>query len=293
MAVLRREGRINEWFDREILAGGKIDAEIAQRLESSELFLLLVSPDFLASDYCVEREMGRALKRHRSGEAKVVPIIVEPCDWSSTPLRNLKALPSEGNPISEWTNENTAYLDIVQELRRVLEAEEMLPAAEQEEATIQPDSSRSRFRRYRVKRDFDEIDRSDFRQTAFAVIRDYFERAVAEIDAIEDLRGRFVSLSASSFACTIVNRAREYGTAHITVHGRRENTGFGDISYSFTENASPDTANGMFTIEADEYELFLSSMMMGFGQPEERLTPEASAEHLWEEFLQQAGITSD
>ena len=78
LAVLRREGHIDEWFDREILAGGEIDAEIAERLESSELFLLLVSPDFLASDYCVEREMERALERHRSGEARVVPIIVEP-----------------------------------------------------------------------------------------------------------------------------------------------------------------------------------------------------------------------
>ena len=77
------------------------------------------------------------------------------------------------------------------------------------------------------------------------------------------------------------------------VHGRGENTGFGDVSYSFTENASPDTANGMFTIEADEYELFLSSLMMGFRRPEERLTSEAAAQHLWEEFLQQAGITSD
>ena len=293
LAVLRREGRIDEWFDREILAGGEIDAEIAERLESSELFLLLVSPDFLASDYCVEREMERALERHRSGEARVVPIIVEPCDWASTPLRNLKALPSKGNPISEWTNENNAYLDVVQELRRVLEAEDMPRAAEQEEATIQPGSSRARLRHYRVKRDFDEIDRSDFRQTAFAEIRNYFERAVAEIDAIENLRGRFVSLSASSFTCTIVNRAHEHGTAHITVHGRGENTGFGDVSYSFTENASPDTANGMFTIEADEYEIFLSSLMMGFGRPEERLTPEAAAQHLWEEFLQQAGITSD
>ena len=96
--------------------------------------------------------MERALERHRSGEARVVPIIVEPCDWASTPLRNLKALPSKGNPISEWTNENNAYLDVVQELRRVLEAEDMPRAAEQEEATIQPGSSRARLRRYRVKR---------------------------------------------------------------------------------------------------------------------------------------------
>ena len=295
LAVLRRDGRIEGWFDREILAGGEIDAEVGERLEASGLFLLLVSPDFLASDYCVEREMERALERHRSGEARVVPIIVEPCDWASTPLRDLKALPRDGKPVRDWTNENNAYLDVVQELRRVLEVEEVPQAAEHGEAAGREAPGRSGVRRYRVKRDFDEIDRSDFREAAFGVIRDYFERAVTEIDAIEDLRGRFVSLSAASFTCTIVNRARERGTAHITVHGRRENVGFGDISYSFIENAPPNTANGMFAIEVDEYELYLSSMMMmGFGgRQQERLTPETAAEHLWEEFFQQAGVSSD
>ena len=292
LAVLLRDGRIDEWFDREILAGGEIDAEIAERLESSGLFLLLVSPDFLASDYCVEKEMERALERHRSGDARVVPIIVEPCDWASTPLRDLKALPRDGKPVSDWTNENNAFLDVVQELRRVLEAEEVPRAAEQEEAENLLVAARPRVRRYRVKRDFDEIDRRDFSEAAFGVIRDYFERAVTELDAIEDLRGRFTSISAASFTCTIVNRAREHGTAHITVHGRRENVGLGDISYSFTENASPNMANGMFTVEADEYELYLSSMI-GLGGQQERLAQEAAAEQLWENFLEQAGVTSD
>ena len=62
---------------------GTIDAEIAKELGSCDLFLMLVSPDFLASDYCVNREMKRALERHRDDEAHVVPIIVEPCDWIS------------------------------------------------------------------------------------------------------------------------------------------------------------------------------------------------------------------
>ena len=125
MAVLRREGKIEAWFDREILAGGDLDAEIDEQLESCGLFLLLVSPDFLASDYCVGREMGRALERHHAGEAQVVPIIVQPCDWKSTRLRKLKALPQDGKPVSEWTNENNAYIDVIKELRRVLEADEM------------------------------------------------------------------------------------------------------------------------------------------------------------------------
>ena len=293
LAVLRRDGRIDEWFDREILAGGEIDAEVGERLESSGLFLMLVSPDFLASDYCVEREMERALERHRSNDARVVPIIVEPCDWASTPLRDLKALPRDGKPVSDWTNENNAYLEVVQELRRVLEVEGVPGAAEQSDARIQQEPAQFGVRRYRVKRDFDEIDRNDYREAAFGIIRGYFERAVAEIDAIEDLRGRFISLSAGSFTCMIVNRVREHGTAHITVHSRTENMLVGDISYSFMEHASPNTANGMYTIEADEYELFLSSLMTGIGRHEERLTPEVVAEHLWEELLEHAGVTSD
>ena len=76
-APLRREGLIEAWFDREILPGGEIDAEIAHELDACDLFLLLVSPDFLASDYCVEREMSRALERHEAGEARVIPIIVD------------------------------------------------------------------------------------------------------------------------------------------------------------------------------------------------------------------------
>ena len=144
-----------------------------------------------------------------------------------------------------------------------------------------------------MKRDFDEIDRSDFREAAFAVIRDYFKRAIEEIDAIEDLRGRFVSPSAVSFTCTIVNRARERGTAHLTVHSPGGNIGLGDIHYSFTENAPPNTANGWFTVQADEYELFLSSSMTGFGRPEERVTADAAAGRLWEDFLKRAGVTCD
>ena len=290
LAVLKRDGRIDAWFDRDILAGRELHREIDEQLESCGLFLLLVSPDFLASDYCIEREMARALERHGAREAIVIPIIIEPCDWASTPLRNLRALPRDSKPISEWTNENNAYLDVVQELRRVLETEENLRTTKTEAATVRPSPSPSVERHYRVRRDFDEIDRSDFRDRAFAVIREYFKSAVAETNAIEELRGRFTSLSATSFTCTIVNRARQRSTAHITVHSRRDRIGFGDISYSFTENGPSDTCNGAFAIKSNEYELFLRSML-SFVRNADRLAPEDAAEQLWEEFLKQAGVT--
>ena len=122
LAVLGREGRIEEWFDRKILAGSPVDAEIDERLEWCELFLPLVSPDFLASDYCYEREMSIALERHSANDARVVPIIIEPCDWRHTPLGELKAVPRDGKPVALWDNENHAFLDVVTELRRIVTA---------------------------------------------------------------------------------------------------------------------------------------------------------------------------
>ena len=119
-AMLRREGRITEWYDRDILAGTDIDHEVLEQLESCVLFLPLISPDFLASTYCYEREMTRAFVRHNAGEIRIVPIIVEPCDWKASPLGSLKALPRDGTPIVKWTIQNEAFLDIVSELRRVL-----------------------------------------------------------------------------------------------------------------------------------------------------------------------------
>lgn len=74
--MLRDEGAIDDWYDREILAGADIDDEIKAQLESRELFLALVSPDFLASKYCRDTELKRAVERHQAGEVVVVPIIV-------------------------------------------------------------------------------------------------------------------------------------------------------------------------------------------------------------------------
>lgn len=292
LAALRREGRIEAWFDREIFAGDAIDAVISRELESASLFLLLISPDFIASDYCVEREMQRALARHEAGEARVVPIIVEPCDWASMmPLRRLKALPRDGVPISEWANANTAYLNIVQELRRILDSE---PNGDASNGTAPARVSISgSSTRYRVQRDFDEIDRSEFRDSAFATMKDYFRRAAAEIEAIDGLRGRFVDRGASVFGCTVINSARNRGTAHITVHRRSSSYSLGDIYFSFNENASENTANGGFNVSSDEYEQFLEVTMSMFGRDAKRLSPEQAAEYLWNQFIEQAGIIHD
>jgi hypothetical protein len=291
LANLQREGRIETWYDREILAGDVLDDEISRELEAADLFLLMVSPDFIASSYCIEREMQRALERHDAGQARVVPIIVEPCDWAAMPqLRRLKAVPKDGVPISEWANANTAYLDVVQEIRRIVDAGRRAAPEPANDAPA-PAVPQQDVPRYRVRRDFDEIDRSEYRDAAFATIMDYFRRATVELNAVEGLRGRFVDRGANSFGSTVVNRGRQHGTAHITVHRRNAGFALGDIYYSFNENAGDNTANGGFNVSSDEYEQFLVVTMAMFGNAPDRLTPEQAAEYLWNQFIEQAGIT--
>lgn len=291
LAGLQREGKVETWYDREILAGDVLEDEISRELEAADLFLLMVSPDFIASDYCVEREMQRALERHDADEARVVPIIVEPCDWATMPqLRQLKAVPRDGVAISEWANANNAYLNVVQEIRRIVDASGSA-APEPADEKPSPTLSQQGIPRYRVKRDFDEIDRSEYRDAAFATIKDYFRRAIDEISSVDGLRGRFVDKGANSFGSTVVNHGRQQGTAHITVHSHNAGFALGDIYYSFNENAGSNTANGGFHVSSDEYEQFLVMTMSILGNGPDRLGPEQAAEYLWNEFIEQAGIT--
>lgn len=121
-ASLRRSGLISTWYDRKILPGEEWEDEIDENLNSADLVLTLVSPDFLASDYAYSREMSRALERRRSGSAIVVPIILRPSDWQNSPLGSLQALPREGRAVSSWPNRDEAWLDVVQGLRRLVES---------------------------------------------------------------------------------------------------------------------------------------------------------------------------
>ena len=292
LSPLRRDGRIETWYDREIRAGGEIDDEISEQLETCHVFILLISPDFLNSNYCMDTEMTRAMERHEEGTARVIPIIVEDCYWKTSPFRKLKALPKDGKPISNWTNENTAFLNIVEEVARVLDDMVRAPM------TPKPDSDRASAagpqpRKYRVQRHFDDIDRSDFRDQAFDKIRNYFQEAAAELDALEELRGRFTARSDKKFSCTVVNRSRiQGGTAHITVRCSTGGHGFGDISYVFAEDAADNTSHGGLNVEHDEYEMFLTATMNFMrGNEEDRMTPHQAAESLWTEFLEQAGVT--
>src|SRR4051794_22690219 len=91
LAGLKQQGLIRGWHDRMIRPGDEWDSEIDTHLNSAAVILLLVSADFLASGYCYDIELRRALDRHEAGEACVVPIILRPVEWNGQLFAKLQA----------------------------------------------------------------------------------------------------------------------------------------------------------------------------------------------------------
>lgn len=96
---MRRELLIESWFDRKITPGSPFDERIEEGLRSSQIVLLLISADFLASEYCAGVEMRIALEMHQRNQARVIPVILRPCDWRFGGLERLLALPADGKPV--------------------------------------------------------------------------------------------------------------------------------------------------------------------------------------------------
>ncbi len=122
LAVLRREGSIEAWYDGELLPGQPWRPEILAQLEESQVIVMLVSSDFLASDFCTSVEMERALERSRRREGIALPVIARACDWKHTALGELLALPADGLAVTLWSNRDEAWLDTVGGVRKVIEA---------------------------------------------------------------------------------------------------------------------------------------------------------------------------
>jgi len=120
LSMLTRDGLIAPWHDRKIGPGNEWEGQIDQHLDTADIILLLVSADFLASDYCYDVEATRALGRHAQGSARIVPVILRPADWMHSPLAKLQALPRDGKPVANWANEDEAFLDVVEGIRKAV-----------------------------------------------------------------------------------------------------------------------------------------------------------------------------
>lgn len=121
MSSLKRNDKIDSWYDANLLPGQDWDKEIGKQLRNSNMIILLISANFIASDFCYLKEMKNALNRHKKGQCVVVPILIKPCLWETTPLASLKALPDNLKPVTLWENIDEAYFHIVSGINKLIE----------------------------------------------------------------------------------------------------------------------------------------------------------------------------
>jgi len=97
---LERKGLVDIWVDTKIKAGEKWEEEIQRALSRSAIAVLMISADFLASDFIVDNELPPLLEAAEQEGTKILPVIIKPCRFAREPhLSRFQALNSPDNPL--------------------------------------------------------------------------------------------------------------------------------------------------------------------------------------------------
>ncbi|WP_079211385.1 toll/interleukin-1 receptor domain-containing protein [Brucella pituitosa] len=289
LAVLKRQGVIDTWHDRRIGAGQDIDQSINDRINTDDIILLLISSDFLASDYCYDREMTRALERHNAREAVVIPVILRPCDWHTSPFGKLNATPPDGKPITKWPNRDDAFLEVTKAIREVLiERPIRRNAVENNVLTVKnrtehPLPPQIRSSNLRVAKSFSERDKDKYKYEAFEYIAHFFENSLAELeDRNPDIETHFRRIDGVRFFAGIYQNGKARSKCTIFI-----GDSFGNgVCYVEGETTQNNSINESLHVETDENSMFLRSMGMFSRQRENKLTFDGAAELYWANLIE-------
>lgn len=288
LAPLKREGVIDVWHDRQISPGKHFGSEISKHLEESQIILLLISAYFVESDYCYEAEMTRALELQNDGTARVIPIILHPCDWHSLPFGHLQALPKDGTPISKYPNLHDAFLEVTRGIRAV--AQEFEPKSTKTlTGSARGDGainvlSNVRSSNLRVKRNFTQREKDKFERDAYEYIEKYFENSLNELQARNsNIETEYRRIDANHFTAKIYVNGSEASSCVIGFQGR------GGFMHGITfgyGNAVGSGMNESLSVEDDGYTLHLKALGLNIrSERNARLTLEGAAEAYWEMLM--------
>lgn len=279
--MLKRQGLIDAWHDRRIVAGSELDNSIRSELEKADVILLLVSPDFLASDYCYDVEVKRAMERHDAGEARVIPIILRHCDWKSAPFGKLLAAPKDALPVRKWPDLDEAFLDVVQKIKDALPKAKPTPDAPAPEKLITKSVAQApRSSNLRLAKTFTEADKDRFLDEGFSFMSKFFESSLQELQSRnKGIETTFRQIDANRFTAVIYRRGEAISRCKIQLGGRYE-TG---ISFSSNDRADDGSYNESLSVEVDEQGLYFKALGMWdwSSRGERHLTYEGAAEYFW------------
>lgn len=294
LAGLKRQGVIETWHDRRIGAGREFEHAISSHLEEADIILLLVSPYFIASDYCYDVEMKAALSMHEAGDARVIPVILHPCDWHSLPFGKLLATPKDGKPISKFPNIHDAFLDVTLAIREAAGALNAIkgnePAAparrDQMPGPARPEVRSSNLR---MKKTFTDREKDQFQAEAFEYLANFFEQSLAELKARHpEIDTEFRRTDGDHFTSTVYVNGAEATHCRIWLGGRGSFSGGIAFKAGRSFNDNDNSFNESLSVSDDGYTMFLQSI--GFAVAargdNNKMTFEGAAEFYWELFIQ-------
>jgi hypothetical protein len=295
--MLKRQGVIEAWHDRRITAGEEFDGAIGEHVENDDIIVLLVSPDFLASSYCYDIEMTRAMERHEAREAIVIPVILRACEWHHAPFGKLTATPPDGRPVTQWPDKDQAFLEVAKAIRKAAErlnggaGSPAGPISVSRPQVIEQVSGAAgvavaspRSSNLALSKRFTDRDKDAFRIEAFDYIASYFENSLAELGKRNDgIEGAFRRVDANRFFATAYRDGNAVARMTVFMGGMFRESG---ISHTLGETMAGNSFNETLSIDADDQSLFLRSMGLGSGRGEPKLTFEGAAELFWSTFIQ-------
>lgn len=289
LAMLKRQGLIEAFHDRRIVAGESLDNAIDAYLETADVILCLVSPDFINSDYCYSREMGRALERHAKDEASVIPVILRHCEWEQTPLKGLRGTPRDNKPVKAWSDPDEALNYVAQDIRRAVEARSKgkpaPAAAASPEDSGGPPIERPRSANLQIPRVLTDRDRDDYIEMSFEFLAEFFANSLAELEARHGhLSGKITRLDARRFTAVIYREGRKASAVTVYTGG-----GWGHgrgISFNNDDRGETNSSNGSFDLPSRGEELRFQSLFNRFGGEKEMFGHEEVAEAIWASFIE-------
>lgn len=291
LALLRHEGLIESWHDRRILAGSNIDSVIDEKINSADIILLLISSSFVSSHYCYSVEMRRAMERNADKSARVIPVILRPCDWQSAPFGKLLATPKDGKPITTWSNYDEAYTDVAKKIRQAIQQihpnhaiNSIFPQTTNRFSEI-THISNARSSNLRVKKNFTELELDKFCHDGFLYLARFFENSLAELQIRNiGINTRFTQVDAETFTAVIYISGEK--KSECSVNQRPPFSGRG-ITYSNSAiTRGSNSYNEMLTVGSDDQKIFFNAMGMSHFKTDSKvLSHEGAAELFWEMLM--------
>ena len=295
LSALKRQGVISTWHDRRITAGSELGHSIDQNLNSADVILLLVSPDFINSDYCYETEMKRAMERHNCGDARVIPVILRPCDWHGLQFGKLLATPTDGKPVTKWPDKDEAFLEVVKAIKAAVK--EMVQKSGQAISVkksevplwteaVREDLAGPRSSNLRVRKQFNDLDRDRFCHEGFEFIAKFFENSMAELVARNpSLNQTFRRIDSNRFTAAVYQNGRKVCTGSASIGDGL--IGTDSIAYSMDDNPQRGSMNESVSVKSDEQSLYFAplGMQSWAGGGKGKLSQQGAAELFWELFI--------